>query len=762
MKPVKVVYVITGVNVGGAEKLVLDLVRSLDRTRFEPVVVAMVGGAFSPEFRDTGIRIHDLGMSRAWPFPGIARLWKIMREEKPAIVHTHLIHADFIGRVVAWSCGVPVIITTLHMVEDARRRFPYHMLDRLAARCNTSFIAVSQIVKDGIVALEKLDPAKIAVIRNAVADLPAVDPQAAQALRRGLGVAGDDILVGVVSRLEAPRKGHHVLLQALVQVVHEHPRLHCVFIGDGLGRPRLEAQARELGLEARVTFAGTQRDIPVWLRALDIFVLPSLHEGFPMAIIEAMAAGRPIIATRVGGVPELIEDGREGLLVEAGQASALGQAVDRLVRDPRSRGEFGTAARRRFEQEFEIGRAVAATQDIYRGHLREKGLCRRIRLLEVVTNLEPGGVPRHIEDLTRNLSREYFDIGLVSGEKSPGRIARLGLVHHDVAMIKPISPWQDIGSLWRLFCLFRELKPDIVHSHKSKAGCLASVAARLAGVPSVISTVHGVTRLTQGPSFRQCVYDAVEFVALRFFAHGTISVSGATAAHLARSGKVPSSRNITIHNGIAPYTGAADRARVRQRLNIGASQPVVLMTGRLEAAKRPEVLVRACALLRGEFPGLVCLVAGGGSRFEEVRALVRAQQAEGVVRLLGHRHDVPELLRASDVFALCSWSEGLSIAVLEAMAAGLPVVASRVPGMEEVVVDGATGYLVEGGSPEACASALRSLLAAPEKALAMGQAGYNKYLEEFSLERQMARTQAFLLACAGKAPRATIAEGSPC
>ena len=276
MKRIKVLYLITGVNVGGAEKLLLDTVCNLDAKQFEPVVVSLVGGELLAEFQRCGIRIYDLRMSRRWPFSGIERLWRVLKKENPQILHTHLIHADFLGRILGWLCGVPIIMTTLHMVEDARRKFPFHSLDRFAARFNTVLIAVSDRIKKEIVDLEKFNPNKIIVIHNAVANWDPVHHQKAQALREQLQIKPGGILLGVVSRLEVPRKGHYVLFKALGQLVLQHPNLHCVVIGDGLGRGQLQQQVDNLGLNSHVTFVGTQHNIPEWLQALDIFV-----PGFP-------------------------------------------------------------------------------------------------------------------------------------------------------------------------------------------------------------------------------------------------------------------------------------------------------------------------------------------------------------------------------------------------------------------------------------------------------------------------------------------------
>ena len=748
MKPVKIVYVITGLFVGGAERLLLDTVRSLDRKQFEPVVVSFVGGDMIPEFRQCGIRVIDLRMSRAWPWPGVWRLFKLLRIEKPEIIHTHLIHADIFGRVIGWLCGVPTIISTIHMVEEGRHKFPYLFLNRLTVRLNTELIATSENVKKEIAELEHIDPEKIKVIYNAVKDLDPVSGEQIKNLRRAYGINPDEFLLGTISRLEVPRKGHHILFQAIAQLITSYPKLRCVVIGRGAGKDELLAQVRQLGIESHVSFTGEQDNIAEWLAVMDIFVLPSLHEGLPMAIIEAMAASCPIIATRVGGVGELIEHNHSGRLIESGNVGELCQAIEGLMSDAGCCHRMGEAARKSFKQYFEIKHAVAATEDLYRKYIKQDDHSKKIHLLEVVTNFEPGGVPRHVEDLVKHLSRDKFNIGLVSGETIKERIPQLGVPHHYFSIVKPISPLKDLYSLWQLFKLFKKLKPDIVHTHMSKVEALGSVAARLAGVPCIIATIHGQTILTSGFSLKQTVYNFVEWFTIRWFTDKTISVARSTERYLINTGSVTPSRNVTIYNSVAPFSlDKSDRINARKKFGIDDSQKMILMTGRLLYQKTPEILIEACNQLRDRFPNAICLIAGDGPNKQALQEQIDEGDLNSMINLLGHREDIGELLCAADVFVLCTRFEGQSISVLEAMAAGLPVVATNVPGMDELVIPSETGYLIAQDSPRACADALSLILSDSEKECAMGEAAVKRYEKHFNIENQLNKTEEFLWAC---------------
>ncbi|MBI4003951.1 MAG: glycosyltransferase [Candidatus Omnitrophica bacterium] len=750
-KRVKLFFLITGIDMGGAETLLLGLTTRLDRTRFEPIVGTLVGGRMIPEFEAAGVRVHNFAMRHKLDLGAVWRLRRVLRQERPEILHTHLIHADVLGRLVGRWCRVPVVVSTVHMVEAIRYKWFWKTMDRWTSRLNDALTAVSEEVKRGVVAVEGLDPARIRVIPNGVEFPGAPDPAVRQRHRRQLRLTEDAWLVGIVAQLYAgPRKGHHVLFEAVRRLLPRWPTLHGVVIGDGPSRQSLEAQARALGIAERVRFVGLQRDIPAWLSALDLFVLPSLEEGAPIAVIEAMAAGCPIVATAVGGVPELITDHETGLLVPPGDVDALAEAIATLCADRVLAARLGQAAKERFHERYDLRQVVRRTEALYERLLAHRR-GERLKVLEVSTSLDPGGVTTYLAGLVRSLPRAQFEVALASGvERFQADLVRqLDVPHYPVHLTKSIDPLKDVLALCELVRLIRRRRFDVVHTNMCKADLVGGLAARLCRVPLLISTAHGPTQLTVGPSRRQALFDRLEALVLQRLPHRVIGVSAATTRTLLAKQKVRPQQVVTIPNGLGPRDGrdSGARARVREALSLAPEQLVMAMVGRLQPPKTPEVLIEAMRRLRPVWSDAVCLIIGEGPQTPRLAALIDRHGLADAVRLLGHRDDVPGLLAACDLFVLSTSSEGMPMSVLEAMAEGLPIVASRVEGMEELVDHGRTGLLVPSSDALALAQAIDALLRDPERRRAMGNAARERCRSRFALARHVARTRDVLLSC---------------
>jgi glycosyltransferase involved in cell wall biosynthesis/ribosomal protein S18 acetylase RimI-like enzyme len=745
MASAKVVYLITGLYVGGAEKLLLHHVRCLDRRRFEPLVVTLRGGDLVEEFSAAGVRVVDLAMRSALDIGAVLRLRALIQRERPQILHTHLFHADLLGRLVGAWCRVPAVITTLHMLEAAQHRWWCDPINRAGSRANAAMLAVSEEVKRGFVQGQGLAAEKIRVLPNAVEPLRRVTDEERARVRRGLGVPEGGQLIGIVGRLEAPRKGHTVLFEALARILPHWPHLRCVVVGDGPERAEIEAKARALKLESRVVFTGMHSDVAPWLAASDVFVLPSLEEGQPMALIEAMGAGCAIVATPVGGVAEMLDDGVHGLLVPPSNAEALAAAIERHLRAPIQARTMGAAAQARFAERYDMRRLIASLEACYDEALAP----RPITLLELVTTLDPGGVTTCLVNLVRGLPSHRFRVIVGCG---PDALQQelLGQLPVPVRVIpglqKAIHPLRDLAALWRLCRLIRRERVDMVHSNMSKADLLGGLAARLCGVRCLISTCHGPLRLTRDESPTQRVFDALEWLMYRTLHDTIISVSEFTTQELIRKGKARAEQVTTIPNAIdaSRLDRPGVRDAVRAGLGLSPAQPVLVMVARLREPKTPEVLIESVRRLREDWPELVCLFVGDGPQEAALQQQIARDGLQPAVRLLGRRGDVPDLLAASDVFVLSTYSEGMSISVLEAMAAGLPVIASRVGGMEELVQPERTGVLVPPHDPEVLSGAIRRLLADPVGRRQMGAAARARIAEEFSVERHAERTRAAL------------------
>ncbi len=255
----------------------------------------------------------------------IRDIYRLIKREGAQVVHTHLYDGGKYGRIAARLAHVPCIISTVHNIYVVRRR-RYHLINWILSHTNDRVVAVSEAVKESIIRFDRIPPEKIQVIYNGIDLVKFQGFFEGGEVRKKFGVQPEDYLIGVIARLEE-QKGHIYLFRALPQIIQEFSRVKVLIVGDGSLRAFLEERVRGMGLSSIVLFAGTQKPIPPILKALDLFVLPSLWEGFGIAILEAMAMGVPIIATAVGGVSEVITSGKDGLLIPPGDVPSLVSAL---------------------------------------------------------------------------------------------------------------------------------------------------------------------------------------------------------------------------------------------------------------------------------------------------------------------------------------------------------------------------------------------------------------------------------------------------
>jgi glycosyltransferase involved in cell wall biosynthesis len=366
-----VLYVIWSLQAGGAERVVADLARSVDRERFRPLVCCLnFKGQLAAPLEAEGIPVHVLDKRPKADLRALVRLVRLMRRERVDVVHTHLWTSSFWGRLAAILAGVPVRVVTEHNL-DLWRRAPHWLADRVLARVTDRFVFVSAAVEAFYRERLSLPPERCRVVLNGV-ERPALDrfPDR-KAARARLGIEGEGPVVGCVGRLEE-RKGHAFLLEALRRVAEHERDVRGLIVGTGKEAARLAALRDQLELSERVRLVGYWPDLAEALAAIDVFVLPSLMEGHPLAVLEAMAAAKPIVATAVGGLAEAIDDGRSGLLVPPGDADALAEAVVSLLRDPEKAARLGREARRSLEDRFSLEKSVRANEEVYRSALAER------------------------------------------------------------------------------------------------------------------------------------------------------------------------------------------------------------------------------------------------------------------------------------------------------------------------------------------------------------------------------------------------------
>jgi L-malate glycosyltransferase len=347
-KSINVLFVITSSDFGGTESFLLQLVTGLDRARFRPLVVSLRPcGRIADRIAECGVGVSTLEMSSR---PRIRELLSGARELRRRIdgggvqvVHSLLYRANVLAAIAArWSSTRPRMIAgqrslTAYSGWSAVRaaRWTRRLCDRV--------VAVSEASRQALIERERCDPGRIVVIENGV-DCQRFRPREPDAVRRALELPSDAIVVGGIGRL-SPKKGFHDLVAAVGRLLATGLPVELVLVGEGPERARLEAEARAAGLEGRVRFLGHRSDVQDLYSAFDVFVLPSYEEGSPNALLEAMASGCPVIATAVGGTPEILGDSSLGRLISPGDPEALAAALGELLEDAALRRRLGEAAR---------------------------------------------------------------------------------------------------------------------------------------------------------------------------------------------------------------------------------------------------------------------------------------------------------------------------------------------------------------------------------------------------------------------------------
>lgn len=361
----KVMMLTVGLDVGGTENQTVELSSRLDRRRFHVTVCALKGeGAIASELRDRGIKVVALSGKGKWDVRVPFRLWRVLRAERPDIIHAFLFLSNIIGRVMGRCLKIPVVIGSYRGVEIWTSRL-FIFLDRMTSGWTHTMTCCSYAVRQSVLSRVGGSPEKFVAIHNGI-DVARFGGRSS--LTRADVALSDDVrVIGTVCRLTEPVKGLANLLQAFARLLNEPGMDHCrlLLVGDGPSRSRLEDLAVTLGISKYVVFTGMRRDVEHILPLIDLFVLPSLYEGFGIAIIEAMAAGRPVVATAVGGIPEIVVQGETGLLVPPGDVAALSGAMWWILSRPESAAAYGAAGLRRVRERFSIEIAVKRHEELY-------------------------------------------------------------------------------------------------------------------------------------------------------------------------------------------------------------------------------------------------------------------------------------------------------------------------------------------------------------------------------------------------------------
>ncbi len=358
--PVKITHLITELSTGGAQMALLRLLTHLDRSRFEPSVVCLYNGNGEPaqRIKALGIPVIDLEMRGKLRLDALWRLYMVLRQTQPTILHTWMFHANLPGRILGRLSGVPIIISSERtMGQESRWR--YH-LNRISAPLSDRVVCVSQRVADFVTQKVGIPENKVVVIPNGIDTAIFANLPPKNQTRTRLNLPIEKNIVGTITRLTPVKR-----LDMLLRATSDLPDVHLLIVGDGPEKDNLVQLGQNLQLTTRLHFAGQQNNIIPWLAAMDVCVLASDWEGMPNVILEAMSAGLPVVATAVGGTPEVVIDNETGFLVPPGNPKALAEAIETLLHNPALRHKMGHAGIQRVQQHFTLRQMVERTQTLY-------------------------------------------------------------------------------------------------------------------------------------------------------------------------------------------------------------------------------------------------------------------------------------------------------------------------------------------------------------------------------------------------------------
>lgn len=362
--PLRIAMGIETLGLGGAEVVLLQLSQELRRRGHTVFPFGPDGrdGWLRTALREDGFSWHTYVLSKPIDWRCAQRLAALLVELKVDVCHGHEFTASVYGAAAAQLAGIPNVIS-MHGNQVMTRKLQRRVALRWALRHSKATVAVSAATKSDLEASLSLPTTALEVVRNGIPERPGDRAR----FRSEIGIGDGELLVIATGSL-MQRKGHRVLLDAmlLVDTRGGTPPWRIVIAGEGAERGPLEAFIASHGLGARVRLLGNRNDIPDIQAAADIFVMPSLWEGLPLAVLEAMHAGNPVIATTASGIPEAITHGEQGLLVPAADASALADALHGLLTDPMARERLGERARARARSEFSIGAMADAYERLYR------------------------------------------------------------------------------------------------------------------------------------------------------------------------------------------------------------------------------------------------------------------------------------------------------------------------------------------------------------------------------------------------------------
>lgn len=735
MRKINILHIVEDLNIGGVEELVRIIVTGLDREKYNIHICCIEeGGQTAQELMAAGIKVDILGLKSYHNLFNILKLVKYIKERKIDIIHTHMYFASSFGRIAAILAKTPILISTSYSnyFEYKRRNI---LMEYFLANFTDRIIAASNSIKEFTVKQQKISPDKFTVIYDCASSDKFSKNIDSISIKKDLGIELDYSVVGCVARLDVV-KGIAYLIQAASEVLRRIPKVKFLIVGDGLLRKELEELSINLGIKDKIIFAGSRRDIPEMLSVMDIFVLPSaLREGCPLAILEAMAMSKPVIASRLGGIPEEVQDEKSGILVPPKDSLALAEAIQKLLSDKNLAKDMGKIGRKIFEDKFSKEIMLKKIESLY-DELAAKKLTKKILYVDIHGDIWGGGQHSFLNILERIDKTCFKPIVVLPYEGDLyKKIKEMGIKLYIIPFgsIKTTNVFVNIISIFRFYLLIKRKKIDLIHTNALRPTFYAGIAAKIAGIPLV----------WHARDLRATVWiDRL----LSILAIHVIAVSNIVSGRF--PWLKPKNRLSVIYNGIdtAKFQPQSKNEQIMQEFNIGYDVPVVGIIGHLEPRKGQKAFLLAASKILFRFPETKFLLVGKDSSLEglyknELGSLVKKLNIENNVIFTEARQDIVEIMSVVDIFVCPFKDEAFGRVVIEAMALSKPIIAYNHSALSELIENEINGILIAPDSEQELTEATLKLLESPSLRKTLGQAARQRASEKFDLKSSIDKIQ---------------------
>lgn len=714
---------------GGAEKQILSFCQKISKGKFEVIV----GCISKPDrllnaINQFNIKTVCFGIRRIYSLRGIIEGIKFsyfLKKERIDIIMTYHFGADIWGGIFASLARVPVIISNR---RDAGfwRKTSHIMAYRLTNRFVRKIITVSKAVNEMLIREENVPPQSIELIHNGIDLERFSSPVDKTSKKRELGIAQDALVIGCVGNVR-PVKGHSYLIDAAHSVVSTFPNAHFLMIGEYQANGWIEDKLNNLQLKDKVQLLGMRNDVSEILSACDICVLPSLSEGLSNALLEYMAAGKPIVATDAGGNAELIQHMVSGLLTKKADSKDLADKIIMLLENANLREKLSRQAKEDAKDKFPIEKMIKKYEKLFEELTERKcEVGRKTNILHLISSSGFYGAER----VMLQLAKESNCNGTKSWVSALNNAYNSHLEVIDAARENRLPAhafesrgrfdWKTINSL----CDFiKDNNIDILHTHNYKANLIGLLAAKKAKIPAV-ATLHGYI----GNGFRLKLYERLDRFILKYF-NKVILVDKSLKKHFNNSSINMEVINNGVNTNDLPISSAA-APQDKKEITIGT-------VGRLSQEKGHKYLIEAFAGIIKDYPDSRLLIVGDGILRKELENLCAALRISENVTFTGFQENVSRYYRQMDIYVSCSLVEHFPMAILEAMSFKKAIVATNVGGTQDLIEDKVTGLLVNSGSADEIREAILNYINIPSLRETYGKNACQFVKENYSLGRMV-------------------------